>query len=81
MTVKIRLKRTGRKNDAHYKVVAIDSRKRRDGKAIEVMGHYHPQQAFPNVIVDLEKISNWVSKGAQMSDTVRTLINRLKKAT
>ena len=80
MSVKIRLKRTGRHKDAHFRVVAVDSRKRRDGEVIEQIGHYHPQDEYPNAVIDLEKINDWVAKGAQMTDTVRSLVAKLKNA-
>lgn len=79
MSVKIRLKRTGRHKDAHYRVVAVDSRKKRDGKVLEYLGHYHPQDEFPNAVIQLEKVDEWVNKGAQVTDTVKSLISKLKK--
>ncbi len=81
MSVKIRLKKTGRHKDPHYRVVAVDSRKKRDGSVLEYLGHYHPQEEFPNVIINLEKVNNWVKKGAQVSDTVNSLIVKLRKST
>ncbi len=79
MTVKIRLKRTGRKKDPHYRVVAVDSRKKRDGRVLQQLGHYHPQEKFPNLKLDLEKYESFKKEGAQVSDTVRTLVNKLKR--
>ena len=79
MSVKIRLKKTGRHKDPHYRIIVVDSRTRRDGREIEYLGHYHPQDEFPNVQIDLEKVDNWVKKGAQMTDTVRSLIRKLRK--
>ncbi len=81
MAVKIRLKRTGRHKDPHFKVVAVDSRKKRDGRVLEYLGHYHPQDEFPNIQVDIDKLEEWVDKGAKVSDTVNTMVAKLKKAT
>ncbi|MFC2062092.1 30S ribosomal protein S16 [Elusimicrobiota bacterium] len=80
MSVKIRLKRTGRLKNPHYRVVAVDSRKRRDGKVLEYLGHYHPRDEFPNAIIKLERVDSWIKNGAQMSDTVKSLVNKLKKS-
>ncbi len=79
MTVKIRLKKAGRKKDPHYKVVAVDSRKKRDGRVLDYLGHYHPQDRFPNLVVDMERYEHFIKTGAQVTDTVRTLINKLKR--
>ncbi len=79
MTVKIRLKKAGRKKDPHYKVVAVDSRKKRDGRVLDYLGHYHPQDRFPNIVIDLERYEYFIKTGAQVTDTVRTLINKLRR--
>jgi small subunit ribosomal protein S16 len=78
MSVKIRLKRTGRHKDSHFRVVAVDSRKKRDGRVLEYLGHYHPQDDFPNARIDFEKIDKWIETGAQMTDTVRSLVSKLR---
>lgn len=80
MSTKIRLKRTGRHKDPHFRIVAVDSRKKRDGRVLETLGHYHPQEEFPNAVIDFDKVEAWVEKGAQMTDTVRSLISKLKKS-
>ncbi len=77
MSLKIRLKRTGRHKDPHYRVVAVDSRKKRDGKVIDNIGHYHP--TVSETVIDLKKIDAWVQNGAQMSDTVRTLVAKQRR--
>ncbi len=78
MSVKIRLKRTGRHKDPHFRIVSVDSRKKRDGRVLEVLGHYHPQDDFPNAVIDFENIDKWIQNGAQMSDTVSSLVKKLK---
>lgn len=70
--VKLRLTRTGRKNHATYRVVAIDHRRARDSKALDYLGHYLPQTK--EFKVDEEKVKDWMQKGAQPSATVKALL-------
>jgi len=72
--VKIRLKRVGAKKAPHYRIVAVDSRSRRDGKPIEEIGYYNP--ISKTLKIDKEAIDKWMKTGAQPSDTVRALIKR-----
>lgn len=74
--LKIRLKRYGRKKQAAYRVIVIDSKKRRDGKAIEEVGFYNP--LTKETKLDIEKIEYRVSQGAQLSKIVNRLINILQ---
>ena len=76
MSVKIRLKRAGAKNNPVFRVVVADSRSPRDGKFIEEIGTYNPRQKDSNVKLNLDRIKYWVSKGAQPSDTVRSLLKK-----
>ena len=72
----IRLTRGGTKKRPCYRVVVIESRIRRDGRYVELLGYYHPQ-VDPEVLkIDYERVSYWASKGARLSDTVRSLIAR-----
>lgn len=73
----IRLRRTGGKKDPHFRVVVADSRTNRDGPFIEVLGHYHPRRDPAEFTIDREATDAWIDKGAQPSDTVRTLIRQL----
>ena len=66
-------------NRPYYKVVVADSRSPRDGKFIEIVGTYDPKKAGHNSTLKLDRIEHWVSKGAQPSDTVRSLIKKNKK--
>jgi len=76
MAVRIRLKRTGAKKAPHYRVVVADSRSPRDGRFIEELGYYNPV-AEPAVIkIDEEKAMAWLQKGAQPSDTVKSLFKK-----
>lgn len=80
MSVKIRMKRVGSKNHPIFRVVVADSRSPRDGKCIEEIGTYHPEQKSNNVKLDLERVDYWVKRGAQQSDTVASFVKRLRKA-
>ena len=79
MAVSIRLRREGAKNRPYYKVVVADSRSPRDGKFIEIIGTYDPKKPDHNSTLKLDRIDHWISKGAQPSDTVRSLIKKNKK--
>ena len=81
MAVSIRLRREGAKNRPYYKVVVADSRSPRDGKFIEIIGTYDPKKPGHNSTLKLDRAEYWISKGAQPSDTVRSLIKRNKKMT
>ena len=79
MAVSIRLRREGAKNRPYYKVVVADKRSPRDGKFIEIIGTYDPKKPGHNSTIKLERAEYWISKGAQPSDTVRSLIKKNKK--
>ena len=79
MAVSIRLRREGARNRPYYKVVVADSRSPRDGKFIEILGTYDPKKPDHNSTLQLDRIEHWISKGAQPSDTVRSLIKKNKK--
>jgi small subunit ribosomal protein S16 len=81
MAVSIRLRREGAKNRPYYKVVVADSRSPRDGKFIEIIGTYDPKKPDHNSTLQLDRIEHWISKGAQPSDTVRSLIKKNRKQT
>jgi len=78
MAVSIRLRREGALNRPYYKVVVADSRSPRDGKFIEIIGTYDPKKPGHNSTIKLERAEYWISKGAQPSDTVRSLIKKNK---
>ena len=81
MAVSIRLRREGTKNSPYYKVVVADKRSPRDGKFIEIIGAYDPKKPGHNSTLKIDRVEYWISKGAQPSDTVRSLIKQNKKAT
>ena len=77
MAVKIRLKRLGKIRSPHYRIVVMDSRTKRDGRAIEEIGLYHPiETEDKQILIDEAKAKDWLSKGAQPSDTVKGLLNK-----
>ena len=74
MAVKIKLKRLGKIREPYYRIVVADARTKRDGRAIEEIGKYHPK-ADPSVIeVDSDRVQHWLSVGAQPTDPVRHLL-------
>jgi small subunit ribosomal protein S16 len=78
MAVAIRLRREGALNRPYFKVVVADKRSPRDGKFIEILGTYDPKKPGNNSTLKLDRVEYWISKGAQPSDTVRSLIKKNK---
>ena len=76
MAVHIRLRRTGTTKKPAYRVVVADSRAARDGRFIEVIGHYNPLTNPPTLKIETEKAAAWLKKGAQPSNTVKNLLAR-----
>lgn len=76
MSVKLRLTRMGKKKQPFYRIVAIDSRSRRDGKYIDKLGHYNPIVHPAEIIIDEEKVFQWLKNGAIPSDTVKSLFSK-----
>ena len=76
MAVKIRLRRLGAKKAPFYRVVVADSRFPRDGRFIEEIGYYDPTKNPADVKIDAEKAKQWISNGAQPTDTVRELLKK-----
>lgn len=72
--VTLRLRRMGKKKQPTYRLVATDSRSPRDGRFIEILGHYNPRTEPPTVEFKEEKVLDWLSKGAQPSNTVKRLL-------
>jgi small subunit ribosomal protein S16 len=75
--VKIRLRRTGAKKQPHYRVVVTDSRSPRDGKFIEIIGHYNPRTEPPTVEIKAERALYWLSVGAQPSEAVKRMLDKM----
>ncbi len=74
MAVKLRLTRVGKKKQPQYRIVAADERAPRDGRFIEILGHYHPMQDPSGLEVDNEKVVKWLSQGAQPTERVAKLL-------
>ena len=75
MSVKIRMRRMGAKRKPFYRIVVADSRAPRDGRFIEEVGYYNPVSQPKELKLDEDKIFEWLKKGAQPSDTVRSLLS------
>ena len=80
MSVKVRLTRTGANRDNCFRVVATDTRFPRDGRFIELLGWYDPKKPGKNFGINVERIQYWKGTGAQLSDTVCSLMRREKFA-
>ena len=76
--VKIRLRRMGAKKAPFYRIVVADSRSPRDGRFIEELGTYDPSAVENKIKVDMERAKYWIANGAQPTDTVRGLLNKLE---
>ncbi len=74
MAVKIRLTRMGANKAPFYRIVVADSKVSRDGKCIDVVGHYNPTTNPVDLVVDVEKAKKWVANGAQPTETVKSLL-------
>jgi small subunit ribosomal protein S16 len=74
MAVKLRLARVGSKKNPIYRVVAADSRSPRDGRFIEIVGRYNPQTDPSTIELDETKVKEWLSKGAQPTESVARLL-------
>lgn len=72
--LKIRLTQTGTTNQKTYRIIAIEEGKRRDGKAVEQLGYYNPRMRPPHIVINKERVSYWVSKGAQVTPAVEKLL-------
>lgn len=75
--VKIRLRRMGAKKQPTYRFVVADAKSPRDGRFLEILGHYNPRTEPKTLVVDQEKAKAWLEKGAQPSDPVRRLFAEL----
>ena len=76
MAVRIRLLRMGKIRNPQYRIVVADSRKKRDGRAIENLGIYHPKEEPSRIEVNSERVQYWLSVGAQPSEPVKTILQR-----
>lgn len=82
MAVVLRLQRTGKPKEAHYRVVAINKTASPRGEALEVLGHYHPMTGKEKgkVSLNVERVDHWMKNGAKPTETVASIIKRAKRA-
>ena len=78
MSLKIRLSRIGSTHDPVYHVVVAETRSRRDGRAVEILGTYSPQEKG-GLTLDVARVDYWLSKGATPTDTAKSLVKKAKK--
>jgi small subunit ribosomal protein S16 len=71
------LARTGAKKKASYRIVVIAGEKARDGRFLEILGHYNPRRHPPAVVFDKERAKYWISRGAQPSETIQSLLKKV----
>ncbi|MFP4071552.1 MAG: 30S ribosomal protein S16 [Desulfovibrionales bacterium] len=76
MAVRIRLTRLGSKKRPFYRIVAMDSETRRDGRALDYLGYYNPMLSTPEIKIDEDKLKYWMDRGAKPTDTVRSLVKK-----
>ena len=74
MAVRIRLRRTGARKQPSYRFVVADAAAPRDGRFFEIVGHYNPRRQPVEIVLDEEKVKNWLARGAEPSDTVARLL-------
>ncbi len=77
MAMKLRLTRMGCKKRPFYRIVAMDSATRRDGRALEFLGHYNPMVEPAEIKVDMDKVRRWIELGAQPTDTVKAILKKV----
>jgi small subunit ribosomal protein S16 len=74
MALKLRLTRMGSKKKPFYRIVAVDSASRRDGRALDYVGYYNPMTEPAEIKFDQDKVKSWIELGAKPTDTVRSLL-------
>jgi small subunit ribosomal protein S16 len=79
MSVKIRLRRTGRKKQPSYRLVVADSLSPRDGQYLDSVGTYNPLSKPADLRIDLEKVDKWLAEGAEMSETAASLVKKARR--
>ncbi len=80
MEVRIRLQKAGKKSNKsyNYRIVALPKREGRDGRTLDILGYYDPAKKPAAYSINKDKVNAWVAKGAQLSDTVRSLMKKAK---
>lgn len=78
--LRIRLARTGAKKQVSYRIVVIERERARDGRFVEILGHYNPRRKPPELVVNRERVGYWLGRGAQPSETVKSFLKKPKEA-
>jgi small subunit ribosomal protein S16 len=78
--LRIRLARTGAKKQSSYRIVVIEREMARDGRFVEIVGHYNPRRNPPELSIKRERVDYWMSRGAQPSETVRSFLKKKVEA-
>ncbi len=78
--VKLRMARHGAKKSPFYRLVAVDERKRRDGRFLEQLGHYDPMRDPADIKVDVERVDWWLAHGAALSETASKVVKQARQA-
>jgi len=78
--VKIRLMRAGARNKPFYRLVAIDERRQRDGRNLDLLGTYDPKTQPVAIQIDLQRVDHWLGRGARLSETARSLVGKARVA-
>lgn len=78
--LRIRLARTGAKKKVSYRIVVIDRERARDGRFVEILGHYNPRRHPPELVFDRERAAYWLGRGAQPSETVQSFLKQAPEA-
>jgi small subunit ribosomal protein S16 len=71
------MRRAGAKNRPFFRIVVTEAKTAREGRFVEVLGHYNPRTKPETLELDRERLAHWIKSGAQLSDTVRTLVDRI----
>lgn len=79
MAVRIRLARTGRKKKPSYRIVVVDSRKPRTTEFLDTLGYYNPTQNEPQTKIDMERLKEWIKKGAELTPPVSNIVKTIEK--
>ncbi len=78
--LRIRLARTGAKKKVSYRVVVIERERARDGRFVEIVGHYNPRRNPAEAVINRDRVEHWLSRGARPSETVRSLLKKTLQA-
>ncbi|MGO9274903.1 MAG: 30S ribosomal protein S16 [Terriglobia bacterium] len=78
--LRIRLARTGAKKQSSYRIVVIERERARDGRPVEIVGHYNPRRNPAELVMNRERVDYWLNRGAQPSETIRSFLKKKPEA-